>query len=172
MDLAHLLGRCRAYEARTAELYRTFAARTRAEPATCALWTALARDEEAHARTLERAARMLAPTEGWRVSLDGWDEALAEIEERMQLAEDPRIGADLDRQLAAALALERSELDHLYHRLAHLTRTPLADGEEHHERLLAAAERRADPEVQLQAGMLRARLRLQADAAAPARRSA
>jgi rubrerythrin len=161
MDLARLIARCRSYEGRAADVYRTFAMRTRAQPETCALWTALARDEEQHARTLDRAARDLEATDAWRVTLDGWDEALAEIDERVQQAEDPRIGADLDRQLAAALALERTEIDHLYHRLADLTRTPLGGSEGHLDRLLAAAERRSDPAVQMQAGMLRARLRLQ-----------
>jgi rubrerythrin len=161
MDLAHLIPRCRSYERRAAEIYRTFAARTRAEPEVCALWTALARDEEQHAQTLEQAARLLEATDGWRVSLDGWDEALAEIDERMQQAEDPRIGADLDRQLVAALALERTEIDHLSHHLGHLTRMRIAAAEGHLDRLLAAAERRTDPAVRMQVGMLRARLRLQ-----------
>jgi rubrerythrin len=160
MDLANLIARCRAYEQRAAELYRAYAARTRSEPEACKLWTALARDEEEHARTLERAGRMLEPTDGWRVSLDGWDEALAEIDERMALAEDSRIGADFDRQLAAALGLERSEIDHLYHRLMRLSSVPIGDREDHLERLLSVAERRTDPAVQMQVGMLRARMRL------------
>jgi rubrerythrin len=160
MDLAHLIPRCRSYEARAADIYRSFAARTRQQPQACALWTALAREEEDHTRALERAARLLEPTEGWRVSLDGWDDAIAEIDERMQQAEDPRIGADFDRQLAAALALERTEMDHLYHRLGALTRMPVGSTDAHLERLLAAAERRTDPAVQMQIGMLRARLRL------------
>jgi rubrerythrin len=160
MDLANLIARCRTYERRAAEIYRAFAARTRAEPEVCKLWTALARDEEEHALTLERAGRMLEPTDGWRVSLEGWDEAIAEIDERMEQVEDPRIGADFDRQLTAALALERTEIDHLYHRLAALTRIPVGTTDDHLDRLLAAAERRTDPAVQIQVGMLRARMRL------------
>jgi len=126
----------------------------------CKLWTALAREEEEHARTLERAGRLLEPTDGWHVTLDGWEDALAEIDERMQRAEDPRIGGDFDRQLMAALALERTEMDHLYHRLSRLTRTPVGSTDEHLERLLSAAERCTNPEVQMQAGMLRARMLL------------
>jgi rubrerythrin len=165
MDLAHVISACESYERRAADIYRSFAARTGPQPDACALWTALARDEDEHARTLERASARIEPTEGWRVHLEGWRDALSDIEERMRQAEDPRIGADFDRQLTAALALERTELDHLYHYLLGVTRSPVST-EEHLARWLSAAEQRADPAVQMQVAMLRARMRLALQTAA------
>jgi rubrerythrin len=163
MDLANVIDRCRSYEARAAALYRTFAARTRAQPGACALWTSMARDEEEHARTLERAGRMLSPDAPWHARLDGWEESLEEIEARLRQAEDPRIGGNVDRQLAAALALERTEIDALYRRLTRLTMGAVRSEDEHLEPLLALAETRSDPAVQMQAAMLRARILLAND---------
>jgi rubrerythrin len=163
MQLDRLLARCRGLEARAAAVYRTFATRTRSDPAVCAVWTAMARDEDAHAHALARAASWLDPAQGWQTGLDGWEEDLAEIESRLADAERPEIGADLDRQLVAAMALERTELDTLYHRL--LSLMPLrerlhADG--HTARLLALAARCGDdPAVAMEAALLQARQRLQ-----------
>jgi len=154
-----MLAAGRAYEERAASIYRGFAERMRAEPEAHALWSALARDEEEHAGTLARASQAIAPTEGWRVQLDGWREALAEIDARMAAAESPEVGSDLDRQLAVALALERSELDPLYHQLTEAAGMR-AGGNGHVARLLAVAETRADPAVRMQAALLRARRRL------------
>jgi rubrerythrin len=162
MQLDRLLCRCRGLEARAAAVYRTFAARTRDDPAICATWTALARDEDAHAHALARAESWLDAPRGWQTSLDGWNDELAEIERRLANAERPEIGADVERQLVAAIALERTELDTLYHRL--LSLIPLRDrlhADGHTGRLLAlAAQHDHDPAVAMEAALLRARLRL------------
>jgi rubrerythrin len=162
MDLDALLSRARDFETRAAALYRLYAARTRANPECCALWTALARDEEHHAEALTRASRWLDRSTGWHTRLDGWDEAIEEIEGRLAEASRPEIGADCDRMLVAALALERTELDTLYHRLVTLVGTGagVEHPEGHTQRLLAFARRSKDPAVQLEAGLLRARLYL------------
>jgi rubrerythrin len=160
MDLDHVLARCRAFETRAATIYRTYAARTRQDPDTCAMWTALARDEEGHARAIGRAAGWLDGTQGWRTHLEGWDEDLQEIEARLAQAESPDVGADVDRQLVAALALERTELDALFHRL--LALLPASERprswHDHTDRLLATAARHAaNPAVAFEAALLQAR---------------
>ena len=164
MDLDRLLVRCRALEGRAAGVYRTFASRTRNDPELCAMWTALARDEEKHAEAIARAAQCLDVSERWGTTLEGWDEELDEIETRLAHAERPDIGADVERQLVAALSLERTELDTLYHSLAKLM--PLREmphSEEHTKQLLAVAERyRTSPTVAMEAALLRARHVLQA----------
>lgn len=158
MELDHLLARCRACEERAAAIYRRFAARTRRDPAMCALWTALARDEESHAALLTQAERWLDRADGWHTALEGWDEALAEIEERLEAAEQPHAVDDPDHMLAAALALERTELDTLSRRLLRSTREPMAAEEPtaHIDRLLAAADRSQDHTVRMEAALLRA----------------
>jgi len=164
MLLEAVLGRCRAFEARAAAVYRAFAERTGDDAAWSALWTELAREEEAHGAALTRASRWLDRTNGWHTSLSGWDEALDEIEARLAEAESPDIGANHDRQLLAALALERSELDPIYHRLTALTHAAgdtAPDRHAHVEPLVAAAERSTVPAVRLEAALLRARMLLE-----------
>ncbi len=157
MLLEDVLARCRSFEERAAAIYRAFAARTRDDASLCALWTAMARDEEAHGAVLTRAARWLDKPEGWHTDLSGWDEALDEIEARLAEAESPDVGADRDRQLLAALALERTELDRIHHRLRAVMRDARdGEGHEHVERLLAAAEQSTTPAVQLEVALLRA----------------
>lgn len=163
MNLDWLLARCRVLEERAAAIYRTFASRTRHDPEMCALWTALAREESLHAKALTRAAGWLDGAQGWQTRLEGWEEELDEIETRLAYAERPEIGADIDRQLVAALALERTELDTIFHRL--LSILPIGDvarsGEAHTAPLLDAAMRRAtNPAVQFEATLLRAHQRL------------
>ena len=163
MELDRLLARARGFEARVGSLYRTYATRMRDDPELCALWTALARDEERHAQTLEHAAGWLDRAKGWQTQLEGWDEALEEIEERLAEASRPEIGADANRMLIATLQLERTELDTIYERLVRLLGPPadLDHPEEHTRRLLACAARHADDlAVALEAGLLRARLYL------------
>jgi len=158
MDLQRLLTRCRAFENRAAAIYRTYASRTRHDPGTCAMWTALAREEESHAKAIGRAAGWLDASQGWHTSLEGWQDDLDEIEARLAQAEAPDIGADLDRMLIAALALERSELDTLFHRLLSL----MPPGERprswhaHTIPLLDVAATRASPAVAFEAALLRA----------------
>jgi rubrerythrin len=163
MNLERLLARCRAFEARAAAVYRTYASRTRNDPEVCAMWTALAREEESHAEALGRAAGWLDPAQSWQTNLEGWQEDLDEIEARLACAEGPDVGADVDRQLVAALSLERTELDTLFHRL--LALMPVAErphaSEEHTAPLLAAAERRSsNPTVAFEAALLQAHHRL------------
>ena len=164
MLLEDVLGRCRAFEARAAGVYRAFAARTRDDAPLCAMWTALARDEEAHGAALTRASRWLERPDGWHTDLSGWGEAFDEIEARLAAAESPDIGADRDRQLLAALALERTELDHIFHRLTTIMHTPgdvATDGNAHVGRLLAMAETSTTPAVQLEVALVRARMKLE-----------
>jgi rubrerythrin len=161
MDLDHLLARCRRFEERAAAVYRAYAAHSRADPETCALWTGLARDEERHALAIARARTWLERADGWRTNLDGWEEALADIEDRVEAAERVEAAGDLDSQLVASLALERSELDSLYHRLLDVTHHDESATGDHVAPLLAAADRRAaNPGVALGAALLRARERL------------
>jgi rubrerythrin len=163
MNLERLLVRCRAFERRAAAAYRAFAARTRHDPELCALWTGMARDEESHAEAIGRAAGWLDATERWHTNLDGWEEALDEIEARLADAESRDIGADVDRQLLAALALERTELDTLFNRLLRLLpaseRPSGLDG--HTAGLLGVAARRGtSPAVAFEATLLQAHNRL------------
>ncbi len=162
MELDQLLDRCRALEERAASLYRSYARGARSDPAWCTLWTALAREEEAHAQSLAAAHHDRDPVEGWRTRLDGWDDALAEIEERLATAERLSPGAPPDHLLAAALALEMTELEGLRHVLLAVSKQPVGTAEPaaHAERLAAAAQSSEDPQVRLQAALLRARARL------------
>jgi rubrerythrin len=159
MDLERVLSQCRGFEARAAAIYRTYAARMRHDAELHALWTNLAEQEETHEQALGHAASWLDRPDAWHTSLDGWDETLHEIEGHLAAAEHPDIGGDVDRQLIAALALERTELDTLYHRLLQLTRPDDAPPEaDHVGPLLAVATRRSsNPAVQLEAALLRAR---------------
>jgi rubrerythrin len=160
MTLGEVVAHCRSFEERAASVYRSYAARSRHDPDSCALWTALARDEESHAALLGRAGSWLDPATGWHTSVDGWDEALQEIGERLTEAERPEIGADVDRQIVAALALERTEIDTLFHRL--LVLLPAAerphDRDDHTAPLLALAARHAaNRSVAFEAALLQAR---------------
>jgi hypothetical protein len=159
MKLDGMLERCRRLEERAAALYRSYAAAARTDPTLCALWTALAREEEEHAEALSGARTHMEPTAGWRTWLDGWDEALGEVEACLTAAE--RLGADAPsaRQLSAALELEMTELEALRHVLLAACRKPYVAGPDQHAvRLAEAAERLSDdPQVRLQAAVLRAR---------------
>src|SRR5262245_34954976 len=115
MDLDTLLERARRLEERAAALYRSYAATSRAEPPLCALWTALARGEEIHARSIAMAHARLERTAGWRTLIEGWGEALEEVEDRLATAEQVGAAAGTDRKLAAALELEMTELEALRH---------------------------------------------------------
>jgi rubrerythrin len=157
MDLSRMLERCRGLEERAAALYRTWAAGARDRPDLCALWTRLARDEEEHARSL--AALRDAGAE--RTYLEGWEDALGEIEERLGAADQLGARPAPDRQLAAALDLEMTELDALRRTLLVAGGAALPPLEEHAEDLANTAARHStDPHVQLQASLLLARARL------------
>jgi rubrerythrin len=163
VDLATMLSRCAALEARAAALYRSWAAGARDRPELCALWTQLAREEEEHARALAEASTDLPPAEGWRTEVTGWDEAVRAADEALSAAERLH-GAGADIQLAAALELESTELDALRALLLVVTHhaVGLRPPRHHVVALAEAAERLSrDPHVLLQAALLRARGRLE-----------
>lgn len=162
MDLDGMLTRAKRLEQRAAGVYRSYAAASRPDPAVCALWTSLAREEEEHAHSIDRARAHLEPTAGWRTWIDGWDQALAEVEERLATAEQLCSEATLAARLSAALELEMSELDAFRRVLLAACEAPDADGSiEHAVRLADAANRLSDdPQVRLQSALLRARTRL------------
>jgi rubrerythrin len=163
MDLEHVLATCRVFERRAGAVYRRFADRCRGDAELSRLWSALAEDEDRHAARLERLDGWLDRAAGWHTSLDGWDEAIAEIEARLADAERPDVGGDVDAQLAAALALERTELDVLSDTLVRVLRrtAPGADASTHVGRLLDVAARRGTtPTVQLERALLAARTKL------------
>lgn len=164
MQLDTMLDRCRRLEERAGAVYRSYAASARADPVLCALWTALAREEEGHARSIALARSRLETTAGWRTRLEGWAEALDEVEERLLVAERLGPGATTDRQLSAALDLEMTELEALRQVLLAATNEAEADAVSAHAARLAETARAFsdDPRVLLQAALLRARARLTA----------
>jgi rubrerythrin len=164
MQLERVLDRCHGLEARAAAVYRTFAAAARGDPVVCALWTDLAREEEQHARSIDAARSRLRRAGGTPTSIDGWEEALGVIEDRLLVAE--RLGASgatTAQQFAAALDVEMTEIEAL--RQVALAAADVPELEEqsgHAERLAEAAEALTDdPQVRLQAALLRARTRVQ-----------
>jgi len=163
MQLDAMLDRCKRLEERAAAVYRSYAAASRGEPALCALWTALAREEDEHARAIVLARARLEPTAGWRTWLQGWDDALADVEERLGAAEQlGREESTTSRQLSAALELEMSELDALRRVVIAACDAPDAELPDDHASKLADAAKRLsdDPQVRLQAALLTARTRL------------
>jgi rubrerythrin len=163
MQLELILDRCRALEERAAAVYRSFAATTRAQPDVCALWTDMAREEEQHARSITTARGRLRLQGSSRASVEGWEEAIAAVEERLAIAERLPGGSTTAEQLSAALDLEMTELESLRHTTLDAARLPeRSDQTRHAERLADAAERLTeDPQVRLQVALLRARTRLQ-----------
>jgi rubrerythrin len=163
MQLDRMLDRCHGLEQRAAAVYRTLAAAARRQPDMCALWTELAREEEQHAASVARARARLRQSADPRISIDGWDQALAEVEERLAVAERLGASATLAEQLAAALDLEMTEVD-TFRRVA-LAAANASERDEqvpHAERLAEAAEALTDdPQVLLQVALLRARTRIQ-----------
>src|SRR5262249_25502767 len=157
MHLESILDRCHDLEWRTATIYRAFAAGARSQPPLCALWTELAREEERHARSIERARDTLRLRGDSRMHLDGWKEAIAEVEERLRAAERLGAGSTPTEQLAAALDIEMSEIEALRHIALSAARTPDSEHQtEHAEKLATAAEELSDdPQVQLQVALLR-----------------
>jgi hypothetical protein len=166
MQLDAMLDRCKRMEERAAALYRSYAVASRTEPPLCALWTALAREEEEHAHSILLARARLEPTAGWRTWLEGWSEALGEVEARLTAAEHLGAEAPIDRQLSAALELEMTELEALRHVLLAACHPRYVESPDEHAITLAeAAERLSDdPQVRLQAALLRARTRLKKSA--------
>ena len=159
-----MLDRCCGLETRSAALYRSFAAADLDEPDLCALWTTMAREEDDHARMLNDVRRHVPTAEAWATQLSTrWDKVLREVEEKLSEAERLAGDAGADKQLAAALELEMTEIEPLRQMLvaAGRHRAPRPIAEQHHAlRLADAAERfSARPEVRRQAALLRGRAR-------------
>ena len=143
-----MLDRCRALEARSAALYRRFAAAARDDPERCVLWTDLARDEEQHARSLDDLRERVPIVETWRTELVGWDDAVRGVEATLAAAERLPGDADVEQQLAAALDLELTEIEPLRQALLVTGHRPEHLAEDHALRLADAAERyTTDPHV-------------------------
>jgi len=169
MRLDEMLLRSRGYEEGAAALYRRWAAAARDQPKLCALWTALARDEEAHARAIATARTDMPIVRGWRTQIDGWEESLAAIDERLKAAERLPAGAGVERQLAAALDLELTEMDALRLLLLDLAgANPEEEQVDTHALSLAdaAITLTDDAGVALQAALIRVRARMHGAAAA------
>ena len=156
-----MLDRCRGLEARSAALYRSFAAGACDQPDLCALWTAMAREEEEHARILDDARARLPTIDAWLTHISGgWPEVVRVVEAKLSEAELLAGGAGADQQLAAALELEMTEIEPLRQMLVAVSqhRPPRPISENHALRLADAAERlSADPKIRQQAALLRAR---------------
>ena len=169
MRLVDLLDHSRALEERTAALYRRFAAAQLDDPELAGLWTALAADEDAHARSIREARRLLTLRGRDLTAVEGCEAALADVAERLRHAELLGPDAILDRQLAAALDLELSELESL-RRLgldaSHQIGVPAPDPSHLHRLAGTAMQRSSDGHVRLAAALLLARERLAANATA------
>jgi hypothetical protein len=156
MELETLLQRCRVLEERAAALYRGWAAGAREDPGLCSLWTALAREEEEHARSLRVALRSPAPVDRGCLDVAGWEDAIAAVEERLIAAERLGEGSTVDQTLASALELEMTELETMRRALVGLAGRPHRNGSEDHAAELARKATRIsrDPHVGLLAALL------------------
>ena len=161
VNLDDMLDRCCALETRSAALYRSFAAAAHEQPDLCALWTAMAHEEDDHARILNDTRRHLPTIDAWVTQLSTrWDEVVRRVEEKLSRAERLTGDAGADKHLIAAIELETSEIESLRHMLVTVSRrrVPPPIAESHVLRLADAAERFcAQPEVRQQAALLRAR---------------
>jgi len=165
MELERLLRRCQALEERAATLYRGWAARTREQPALCNLWTAMAREEEEHARSLRVALRSPLPSNHGCIDVAGWEDAIGAVEQGMIAAERLDEGATADDMLAAALELEMTELEAMRRALVALAGRPTRNGEDHAAGLAREATRLThDPHVGLLATLLQAETRVKSTA--------
>ncbi len=169
MHLDALLDASRSLEERTAAIYRAFASATTA-PDLRAVWDAMAAEEQAHARAIVDARWTLPATRGWQTCVDGWDEALAQAIERVERAEHLPPTATDDERLAAALAIEASEIEAV-RRIALVTTGTRAPDDAHDDPHLGrlvdtALARSSDPHVGMQATLLKARLRLRSGSGA------
>jgi rubrerythrin len=167
--LVDLLDRSGALEERAAALYRRFAATLLDDPELAALWTALAAEEDAHARSIRDARSQLSPAERDLSAVAGCEAALMDIAERLRHAEALGPDATPDRRFSAAIDIELSELESLRQLALHASGIPGAPHTDHsHVHRLAdmARQRSHDGHVRLAAALLLARERLAADAAA------
>ncbi|MCW5891232.1 MAG: hypothetical protein KIT14_11860 [bacterium] len=155
MLLGDLLDRSVALEERAQRLYARFAAGA-SDAALAGFWAQLAAEETGHAEAVRSARAQLSFSAARRTRVDGWAEALAEIEGRLAAAEALGADAGLDAQLSAALALEGSEIDAMRQAATAVAAGVPPAAEAAHVRELAAAALRlsADPHVQLEATRL------------------
>ena len=161
MELETLLQRCRALEQRAAALYRAWAAAARDDPGLCSMWTALAREEEEHARSLSVALRSPAPTSRGCIDVAGWEDAIAAVEERLMAAERLGEGSMADQMLGAALELEMTELETMRRALVAMAGRPDRSVEDHSRHLAETATRLSrDTHVKLLAALLLAEARV------------
>jgi rubrerythrin len=161
MDLERLIQRCEGLEERAAALYRGWAARARENPRLCSLWTALAREEEEHARTLRVALRSPAPSSHACLDVAGWEDAIAAVEAHLITAEGVGEKATTDDLLAAALELEMTELETMRRALVGLAGRPVRDGGDHAAAFAEEATRFSrDPHVGMLATLLLAESRV------------
>ena len=155
MDLERLIQHCEGLEQRAAALYRGWAARARENPRLCSLWTALAREEEEHARTLRVALRSPAPSSRGCLDVAGWEDAIAAVEANLIGAERLGESATVDDMLAAALELEMTELDTMRRALVGLAGRAERCGDDHEAGFAREATRlSSDPHVGLLAALL------------------
>jgi rubrerythrin len=158
-----MLDRCCGLETRSAALYRSFAAGARDHPDLRALWTAMADEEEEHARILDGLRGRLPTIEAWLTQISGkWPEVVGVVDAKLAEAELLPGDASADQQLAAALELEMTEIEPLRQMLVGLSqrRPPRPIAESHALFLADAAERlSADPNIRRLAALLRARVR-------------
>jgi len=162
MELERLIGRCEGLEERTGTLYRGWAAWARENPRLCSLWTALAREEEEHARSLRVALRSPAPSSRGCIDVDGWEDAIGAVEERLISAERLGEGATIDQMLAAAMELEMTELETMRRALVALAGRPVRRGDDHAAGFAREATRLSnDPHVGLLADLLLAETRVE-----------
>jgi hypothetical protein len=160
MDVERLIQRCEGLEQRAAALYRGWASRARENPPLCSLWTAMAREEEEHARTLRVALRSPAPSSRGCLDVAGWEDAIAAVEAHLITAEGLGEGATVDDMLAAALELEMTELDTMRRALVGLAGRPEHDGDDHAAAFARGATRfSGDPHVGMLAALLLAESR-------------
>ena len=103
-----MLARCQRLEERAGAVYRSFAATARSAPSLCALWTALAREEEAHAQSLASARAGRRGVTG-ETQLEGWEDATQEVQRCLVAAEDLGPEAPTDRQLNAVAELDTGQ---------------------------------------------------------------
>jgi hypothetical protein len=149
-------------EERAAALYRRFAREARPESPYAPLWQEMAREEDEHAAGVLDASWTLPSHQGWRVNLEGWTDAMREIELRLERAEQLPPTASDDDRVSAALEIELGEMDALRHAAIGAACGQRPDDDDDHLSRLAetAAAASSDGHVLALANIARARRRL------------
>ena len=156
MDILELLDRCVGLERSAADLYEIFAGRFAGDAELAALWRELAIAERGHARKLATWRELVAAEQpAHRPQASGFVADVEAVEAFLRTSLAAAVTADEEGTFALALELETSELDAIYTVLLHSS--PLArypdfattvryESGNHHQRLLAVAERRCRSE--------------------------